>query len=534
MKQKRLKKCLAAILASSLLFSLAGCNDKEEIASGSPVKTSGEKIYPVECDDSVSVWMTLNAQLSTQVTNFGETELAKALEERTGIKVEYSHPAQGQGNEQFNLMIASGELPDVVQWNWNGYGAKMAIDSKYILSLNDVFDKWAPNIKAVLKEHQDIDKMVKTDDGEYYVFPSLRGSKIDCVYTGLIIRKDHLDKLNMEVPETIDEWEAMLRGFKNELGVEVPFSCTNSFLTKGTISGAWGISDDFYIDDNGKVKYGPFQDEYLEYLTKMNQWYKEGLIDANIAGVDSNTITSNVLADKIGATVGTAAGSVGKWTLAMKDGNDKFELVGAPYPVLKKGDRPQFAIRDWDYLTGSSFAITTQCKNPELAARFLDYGYSKEGSMLYNFGLEGITYEMKDGEPTFTDLVMNNPDGKDISTALSPYTMSSYSGPFMQNPKVVEIMQSVPEQSRAAVLTWADTDMEKHQIPLVSMTYDESREYANSMGEISTYVEEMRMKFITGIESLENWPVYKKQLEKFGIDRAIKIYQDAVDRYNSR
>lgn len=534
MQQKNLKKCLAVALAFLLLLSMAGCKKEENASAGSPVKVAGDKIYPVECEDSISVWMTLNAQLSTQVTNFGETELAKALEERTGIKVEYSHPAQGQGNEQFNLMIASGELPDVVQWNWNGYGAQMAIDSKYILSLNDAFDKWAPNIKAVLKEHPEIDKMVKTDNGDYYVFPSLRGSKIDCVYTGLIVRKDYLDKLGMNVPETIDEWEAMLRGFKNELGVEIPFTCATYHLATGLIAGAWGISDGFYVDDNGKVQYGPYRDEYFDYISKLNQWYKEGLLDSNIAGVDPNTITSNVLSNKIGATVGTAAGSVGKWSLAMKDSNTGFELIGAPSPVLKKGDRPQFAIRDWDYLTGSSFAITTQCKNPELATRFLDYGYGEEGSMLYNFGLEGVTYEMKDGAPAFTDLIMNNPEGKDISTALSPYTMSSYSGPFMQSPQVVEIMQSVPKQSREAVLTWADTDMEKHQIPLVSMSYDESREYANSMSEISTYVDEMKMKFITGIEPLEKFPEFKKQLEKFGVARAIEIYQDAVDRYNSR
>ena len=134
MKQKNLKKCLAVVLSALLLISFVGCNEKEEVSSGSPVKTSGDKIYPVECDDSISVWMTLNAQLSTQVTNFGETELAKTLEERTGVKVEYSHPAQGQGNEQFNLMIASGELPDVVQWNWNGYGAKMATSANLGLS----------------------------------------------------------------------------------------------------------------------------------------------------------------------------------------------------------------------------------------------------------------------------------------------------------------------------------------------------------------------------------------------------------------
>ena len=46
--------------------------------------------------------------------------------------------------------------------------------------------------------------------------------------------------------------------------------------------------------------------------------------------------------------------------------------------------------------------------------------------MYYNFGVEGESYELKDGYPTFTDLILNNPDGLSATQALSKYTHCSY------------------------------------------------------------------------------------------------------------
>ena len=80
---------------------------------------------------------------------------------------------------------------------------------------------------------------------------------------------------------------------------------------------------------------------------------------------------------------------------AMKAQDPKFKLVGAPYPTLNKDEVPFIGQRDFKYNPGPSKAITTAAKNPELIVRWLDYAYSDEGAMLYNFGIEG---ELRDGE----------------------------------------------------------------------------------------------------------------------------------------
>ena len=531
---KKSGRWIAAALSVAMLLPCIGCKKKEATGVGKDVKLAADGIYPVECDDTLTVWMSLNSELSTIVTEFGETELAKELEKETGVKVKYSHPAQGQEAEQFNLMIASNELPDVVQWNWYSFGAQPAIDAGYIVSLNDIMKKWSPNLTALLKERPDLDTMIKTDEGNYYVYPFFRGSKIDRVYLGPVIRKDLLDKVGMDVPQTIDEWEAVLRAFKTKLNVSIPFSCLSGFMSSGVFSGAYGVISDFYVDDDGKVKYGPMQPGYLEYLKKMNQWYKEGLLDKNIANVDDKAIDANVLNESLGATVGTAGGGIGKWMLAKKEQNPSFELVGAPYPVLNKGDKPQFGVMDWDYLPSPSFAITSKCKNQELAARFLDYGYGEKGKMLYNFGIEGVSYKMENDQPVLTELITNNPKKLTFSTALMSYAMGSYSGPFIQDTRIVEAMQSNPRNQRDAVQTWSETDMEKHKMPLISLTAEESKEVGNIMSEAGTYATEMIMKFMVGVESLDKWDEYIKQLERFDVSKAESIYQTALERYNER
>ena len=162
----------------------------------------------------------------------------------------------------------------------------------------------------------------------------------------------------------------------------------------------------------------------------------------------------------------------------------------------------------------------------------MDYGYTEEGSMLYNFGIEGVTYEMVDNYPKFTEKITEAPEG--FSVALAPYAMGSDSGPFVQDTRVVEQMQAKPKQVRAAVLTWADTEAEKTLMPLVSLTAEEQTELSNITSEIETFSTEMMLKFIVGAEPLENFKQYQEQLKKFNLDRALEIYTSAVERYNKR
>ncbi|MNI22949.1 hypothetical protein D3C73_765140 [compost metagenome] len=54
------------------------------------------------------------------------------------------------------------------------------------------------------------------------------------------------------------------------------------------------------------------------------------------------------------------------------------------------------------------------------------------------------------------------------------------------------------------------------------------------MSDITTYRDEMFIKFVIGAEPVENFDKFVEQINKFNLKRAIEIQQAAVDRYNAR
>lgn len=527
---------VSLLLTSLLIGSLAaGCTNQGS-TSESPSTTkpnSPEKI-------SYKYWSPLNPNAASVVKNLGEVEMYKELEKRTGIHADFSHPPQGSEKEQFNLLIASRDLPDLVEYDWITYpgGPEKAINDKVIIKLNDLIDKHAPNLKKYLNDHPESAKQVKTDSGTMYVIPSLGIGKTN-TFSGPLIRKDWLDELGLAVPETLDEWTKVLREFKAKKGVAAPYT---TYIDKADpsklndfISGAFGVGRDFYLN-NGQVKYGPMEPAYKEYLSFLRSWYKEGLIDPDFGANDKKTLDSKMTSGKSGAVFGFAGSSIGVYMKGGVEKDAKYNLVGAQYPVLKKGDEPQFVNRDFNYRSKGSVAITTANKHPEEAVKWLDYLFSDEGHMLETFGVEGSSFKMENGYPKYTDLIMKNPDKLAVSLAMTKYTRANYPSPGLINDdRYLEQFYELKQQ-KDAVQVWGklEGNANKTKMPLVSATQEESEQLAKIMAEVRTFSDEMYTKFIMGSESIDNFDQYVNQLKKMNIEKAIQLQQSAVERYNKR
>ena len=137
---------------------------------------------------------------------------------------------------------------------------------------------------------------------------------------------------------------------------------------------------------------------------------------------------------------------------------------------------------------------------------------------------------MIEGYPTYTDLIIKNPEGLAIGHSMAKYIRANYSGPFVQDRRYMEQYLST-QQQKNAIETWMNTDADKHILPLLSHTQEENVELANIMLDIETHKEEMALKFIIGVESLDGFESFVEQLKKMEIERAIEIKQNALDRY---
>lgn len=495
--------------------------------------------YPLAEGGTLTYWLQLNPNVSANFTNLGDTELGKNWQANTGVTVEFQHPAAGQENEQFNLMVADGNLPDVIERGWvNAYpgGPEKAISDGVIIALNDVIDQYCPNLKKYLSENPDIDRMVKTDNGTYFAFPFIRGEDGLCYTVGSFIRKDWLDELGMEVPTTIDEWQDVLVAFKEEKGAVAPLCFDNAnFKFSNPFAFAYGVgmsSSKFILDDNGEVVYAPAQEGWKEYLTTMHQWYEEGLIDADIATLTGDQVTAKMTTDQAGASVGWAASRMQLFMTTAQQENPDYLLVPAPQPAAKAGETAEYAYKENNFPDVGA-AITASCENVELAARFLDYGYSEEGHNLFNFGTEGVSYNWEGDTAVYTETITNNEDGWPIAQALAKYIRANYNGPFVQDMNYLEQYLQL-ETAKLCPSTWGVETAKEHTLPPITPTEEESKELATITNEMDTYVEEMMLKFIFGTESLDNWDTYIQTLEGMNLQRAIEIEKAAYERYNAR
>lgn len=523
---KKYLKTVCVIAAVAVTASVLGaCSQKKPVQTEVEMTQNYGSEYPLSGNPKVTYWMPMNnALLSTDAT-MDTTPFAQGLKEKTGVEIEYMHPTAGQVNEQFNIMLASGDLPDIIEWNWYGFpgGPQKAINDNYIIKLNDVIEEYTPNLKKYIDENPEVARMLKTDDNAYYAFPFLRGDEILMTYGGPVVRKDWLDKLGMEPPETIDDWDVMLERFKNEMNATDPLLYHKRFMW------AYGVDEGMYFD-NGEIKYGPVQEGYRQYLTKMNEWLNAGYFKS--LSVDKKVSEASIINGKTGALF-TTGGSLGKYLEAGAMNYEGFNLVGVKYPVLKRGELSKFSQKDYTYAYSSSAAISVNCKDVEAAAKLLDFGYSEEGINYYNYGTEGVTYNMIEGYPTYTDEIMNNPDGLAPVNALGRYVRASYSGPFIQQkPYLMQYYET--ENQINALTTWLQADGNKNRLPLITMNSDESAEAANISAEITTYVDEMTAKFIMGIEPLDKFDSYVKQIEDLGLSRLLELNKKAVERYNDR
>lgn len=527
-------KVTAIAALSAGLVAGCGSDGKGAEPSSSPGDNSPATTAPTE-PISLSYWVGLQGNTARSLKDYNESLFYQELEKRTGVKVTFQHPAVGTEKEQFNLLIASGKLPDVIEYNFTTYsgGPEKAIADKVIIPLNDLIDKHAPNLKKYLDENPHLKKELTTDEGNMYVFPALGVGNTD-VTSGLMIRKDWLDDLGLAVPETIDEWTNVLREFKEKKGAATPLTFALGDFNSDRFNGAYGIGTGFYQED-GKVKYGPQEPAYKDYLTLLHNWYKEGLLDPDFATQDSKSKNAKATNGSAGAFPGFIGSSMGVFLDSMKD-DPNYDLAATQHPVLNKGDEPRFFVAANQYRGDGSAAITPANKHPVETVKWLDYLYSDEGNVLKSFGVEGVTYNLENGYPKYTDLIVNNPDKLSIGDAMAKYLRVAAPAPgFVGDDRYTEQYYSFQQQKDAVVIYNKYFDnLAETRLGRITETPEDGQELSSIMAEINTYREEMFLKFIMGGESLDNFDKFVQQLKNMKIDRAIEIKQAALERYNQR
>ena len=546
----RLKIKALAIMVSLLLVSSVstGCGGKKATDSTSNNTTVTEvNTLPIVKTPITLKIFAVNYQTAL-VKSYGDIEGFKAISEKTGINLEWIHPA-GTGTEQFNVMIASGDYPDIIFWNYDTSISKY-IDDKVGIKLNDYLDKYAPNFNKILEQNPTIKKQITLDDGTIPKFPQIDLNEKRLNYRGFQMRQDWLDKVNMKAPVTMDDWYKVLKAFKeadlngNGKSDEIPYAFEGVAPNGNTISGlepfagAWGLRTTFYKNPKtGKITYGYLEPGMKDFLTTMNKWYTEGLIDPEYITVDRKTIDKKVLNNTVGSYWGTATYMNGYHQL-MNSKDPKFSITAIQFPTGVAGKAYHTVDQAIRLVSGFGGMVTSTSKHPVEAVRFCDYLYSEAGLNYQNWGIEGKSYTVENGKKKLTDEILKNPDGKLPGQAMIKYANNSNG--FMKvmdydltQALDVNLPDYVKKPADEAKVAWSKADMSL-LMPTLNLTGEENAKYTTIMSEVNTLVNEKISKFIMGVEPISNYDDFVKGLKKMGIEDALKIQQAAYDRYANK
>lgn len=539
---KFLRKAVPVVLAAVMLFTAVGCAGKQAEKSGGTGTTptsapaaKGSKI--TDKDITLSIWVALGANPASIIKSYGDMEAFKLLEEKTGIKIKWVHVPEAGQKDAFNIMIASNDLPDAIGYNWAAVdgGAKKFVDNGYILKLDDLVQQNAPNFLKVINSDEQIKKQIAAKGG-FYTFDMVRTDPRMNMFQGFQIRKDWLDKLNLKVPATVEDWYTVLKAFKtndmngNGKADEIPFVANklgnNQNYTR--LFAGFGVGNTYY-NDNGVVKYGPMQPAYKEALIYTKKLYDEGLLDPDSFTQDAKAMDNKVLSDLAGAWWGNAGGHLVKYIDAKKD-DKNFKPIGVSIPTSSFASKPYFLDTKYSQPTlTASFAVTAKNKFPVETIKWFDYLYSQEGAFIVNFGKEGVSHTLDNNKnPVYTDDINKNPNFA-YSVALFKHVPVNF--PTLSDPRTFDLGQR-PE-SLQAINTWSKED-DSRVIQQVALDSALNQKIAAITQPINDYVEEMTVKFILGKEPMDNFDkVFVPKIKQMNVEEVIKARQDAMDKYKA-
>jgi putative aldouronate transport system substrate-binding protein len=430
-----MKKLNVILSAAFLMTLLAGCGTKADTNVASPssaTEAKGNDISSIKF-----TWFDKNT--GDAFTN----PVAQAITQKTGVTVEIQQPT-GNPLEKLNLMLASNSLPDVIMLDRGSDIMNKYVASGAIVPLNDLIDKYGPNIK---KMYGDTLKKTRSADGKNYYLANWYGLEKYPVF-GFLMRMDILkelgagDKVNNGQPFTAQEFENLLVKFKEKYPTidgkpSIPMTLNGEDLgsVQWTFKGMFGMK--VYYENNGELKKDIRDPRYLEMMKFINSLYNKGLIDKEWATIKTKQYEQKIATGNVFATA-NASWNVGAPNTLLKTdapaGTNKDERQLYQYKVLG----PNITANQVSYGPKSSLGwdgvtISKTNKDPVRTIKMLDYLASEEGQYLLMWGIEGKDWDMKDGKhvprPEILDAFSKDWNNASKTTGIRKWTWMIKNGP---------------------------------------------------------------------------------------------------------
>lgn len=525
------RKSIAFLLALGMVLSLfAGCGGGNT-ADGSKetTKASNGTDAAQNANAPKDLYLFgLGAGNQAQAEDADNDKVLQYIKEKTGITIHaIKAPEQGTGEQIINVILASGSeeidcfMADSITKLTN------YIKNGALMPLNQLMDKY-PTVKSNFTD--DLWDTSKDKDGSIWAIPE--GYIAKYPYT-LMIRSDWLEKLNLQMPKTTAELEAVLKAFKendpdgNDKDDTIPLtnwwgkeaiSTIPTTMAAGFINGGY-FNGRHVKGADGRLILPEMDPGYRDFVAMLADWYKKGYINPEEFATTSAQKQELAKQNRIGVAGGWHSLSYPVMGFLKNEGN----TPDANYTHILEMNGPKGSIYSDQGIEGSWYVVPKKSKNSETLFEYLTWMFSDFNNyMVTRYGIPDVHWKY-DGNGKYVDL---QADAKKYNMGYSFITptkqsIDEYKLLYNSGEKVAGNMYYFGQN---ADIFFNGQGTTLKQAADFSIYYDmDSINKEVNISDIRTYLDENFVRFVTGHSKMEEWDSFIGGLGKFKVDRYLEL-----------
>ena len=552
MKMKSAKRVVAAALAVTMASTMfAGCGSKGNNASNADKVDMENLTFPLA--ETVTITGTTSYPVGTEEDPNKRT-IFKRLEEETNVHVDWTAISSDQWGDKISLNMANANtLTDFVFTA--GFGDNDLIryaDQGVIVPVEEYIDNYMPNLKAVFDKYPEYRTMCEDADGHIWALPWIEqlGSEKTAIQTVgnnmTFINQKWLDFLGLETPTTVDEFEQVLLAFQEhapelqkEFGIDgdiIPMSCIVNDQDPNLLINGFGdgigdvdMGQHIAVTDDKKVICTATTDGFRKGVEWLHKLYAEGLIDPECFTQDWSTYVAKGKSHRYGVCF--------TWDVANIDNIQDY----VPLKALK-ADTVNVTPQNGSFTSGfdrGRCVVTSVCKNPAFVCAWLDKMYDPFQSPQNNWGTYGEDDdfdifelgENEDGEKMLKHAPLGDASPVEVREA------ECVGGPLAVLDEYYGKYVTCPDDAQYR-LDWIKDyytdDMHcKYVYPRVFMSAEDTEKLSAIQTDLVSYLNSSKAEFIRDGITDDSWNAYINQVDSYGLDQYLEIYQKYFDDFYS-
>ncbi|MGN0743302.1 MAG: hypothetical protein ACI4L8_11655 [Candidatus Fimadaptatus sp.] len=558
------RSMLSLLIALALLMACVPALATIEIQGDPRIAQEGEDI-------TFTVFQALTS--TVEDLSYEKNQATRIITDATGIKLEFIAAPAADKLTKLNLLLNSGDYPDIISARATLSRAEMAMyaDQGIFVDMSEyITPELAPNTYEIFASNAAAKLVCTGTDGGIYSLPDINEC-YHCLHGNgrAWYYMPWMAKYEAGVPTTTDELEAYLKWIletdvngngdaTDEVPLAFPKDNNNRFIIWISNFFQPYTSDHYRVEADGTISALFVNEEYKQTLEYANKLYSEGLILEDcfsVATEDLRTVGEDPNGARLGVIVGwgpedgvAKAGSTLRWyeygLLSPVEGP-----TGARYAVYSG---------DWGSVSNGWF-VTDSCENVEYATRLGDLLLDEYFGYTTYIGPKGVSWDDPNegalgfnGQPAlFRELVAYGTQETNCSWDQSNITNRYVDFRMSQEAEGVDLIHqyldgdfSLKEEvaklgSYNEVMKYYECEQNLHPyiidestiVPSLLYADDVADQVADATALVDAYRTEMLAAFVTGTRSLDEYDQYVQEMNDMGLGIILDAKNAAYQEY---